>query len=61
MPCSRMARGIQINVQLVGFKHMEKEEMTVENSEAQTNGDSSQELAALLLIWPPDVSGSACC
>lgn len=47
MPFNRMACDIQINVQLVGFKHTEKEEMTVENSKAQTNGDTSQALAIL--------------
>lgn len=61
MPFSRMACGIQINVQLVGYKHTEKEEVTVENSEAQANGDSSQELAALFFIWPPNSSGDVCC
>lgn len=52
MPFSRMACDIQINVHLVRFKHTEKEEMTVENSKSQTNGDTSQELAALFLIGP---------
>lgn len=52
MPFSRMAGYIQRNVQLVGFKHTEKEEMTVENSKAQTHGDSSQKLAALFFIRP---------
>ena len=41
MPFSRMTCDIQIKVQLVRFKHTEEEEMTVENSKAQTNGDSS--------------------
>ena len=41
----------QINVQLVRFKHTEEEEMTVENGQAETNGDSSQN-------WLPFFMGS---
>lgn len=49
MPFNSMACDIQINV---GFKHKEKEEVTVENSKTQTNGDTSQELAALFFMGP---------
>lgn len=49
MPFNSMACDIQINV---GFKHKEKEEVIVENSKTQTNGDTSQELAALFFMGP---------
>lgn len=40
MSFSIMAHDIKINVQVVRFKHTRKEEVTVGNSEVQTNGGS---------------------
>lgn len=52
MSFSRMACDIQRNVQLVRFMHIRKREMTSEKCKVQTNGDSSQELAALFFLGP---------